>query len=364
MNRFVRSLFACACTLALAGCASLGGASKTSTQQINKPPMAQAIANPKTDPASGLKLARMLVEQQRLEGAVGIYNQLARRGVLTPAEYLEYADVAAQIIPPAQTLNIFRAAEKLAQEQGTQWKSQELARLHTGLGRGELASGRSEAAINYLSQAVAADAQNVAAWNAYGVALSSINKPQEAVAAFDKAIALQPANARLRSNKALALCSERQYKPAVKELLAAEKADPKDPTIQLNLAFLHWFSGDQDRARERLSQFLRPSQVEAFEKQFADMTGRIDAGASTLNEEMLRGADQLVDILPQDETQAALPYGTPAPVLHVLPDGNSAHVLQVGEQRHPVDPAAAAQAVEAAQGQAVSDTPSTTAGGR
>lgn len=350
MKRFLRTVVAVAAMAALAGCSTLGSNnSRTSTQQITKPPMAEAIANPKMDPASGLKLARMLVEQQRLEGAVGIYSQLARRDALTPQEYLEYADVASLIIPPAQTLGVFRAAQKLGEDKSVNWTPQEAARLYTGLGRGELASGQVKDAAAHLAEAVKADPKNVAALNAQGVALSALGENDQALAALNEAIRLQPTNARVRSNKALVLCAQDQTKAAVKELLEAERADDKDPTIKLNLAFLQWYAGDQERAHERLAKFLRPSQVEAFEKQFDDMLGRIRAGESTVNEELLHSADKLVDILPQDETEAAVPYGTPAPVLNVLPEGNRAHVLQKGEQRLPQDPAAAAKALEAQQ---------------
>lgn len=291
-GRFL-ALFALTC-LMLSGC---GGMSSNSLSQREIPSgtPSEAVQNPPTDSASALRLARILRDQGRYEGALGVYAQLDRRGGLKPLELLEYAGVASLIQPPRDTFSLFVRAEKALTDQGGKIKPENIAVLHIGLGRARMALGQSEAARRDLEKALEASPDNITALNAMGVLLDSLGEHAEAQKMFGKANALDPADARILNNLALSHLGTGDPDKAVR-LLNQARSLSDSPSLGLNLSFTYYMRGQDALTRSTLQEFMQPEQAETFMNMFRQMKGRVNSGDSTVSEELLQAAGKLVEI--------------------------------------------------------------------
>ena len=86
--------------ISLSGCASIAGAEKDNPapqRTITERTASDVVTMPRKDRDSALRLARMLVAQGRLEGALGVYAELDRKGGMDAKSLLEYAGVVSSL---------------------------------------------------------------------------------------------------------------------------------------------------------------------------------------------------------------------------------------------------------------------------
>lgn len=291
--RRIAAVIGVAAIVQLTGCASISGARSDlqASRQIPQKP-AKEKKPEESDEAAGLRLARILVSQQRLEGAAGVYAELDRKGLLTPKTMIEYAGVLAMIQPPRQTLPVFMRAEAMAQGAGETLSADEKSALYTGLGRAYMASLRLPDAKKALETALKFDDRNVSTLNAYGVLTDSMGDHKGAQASFEKALSVSPANISVLNNLALSRLASGDIRGAKKALTDARSFDSgrgaQGLSVRMNLAFTQFMDGDSTRAAETLKEIMAESQAEDTLKLFTRMKARIDAGESTLADECLR----------------------------------------------------------------------------
>ncbi|WP_196772886.1 tetratricopeptide repeat protein [Pseudodesulfovibrio alkaliphilus] len=272
-----------------------------SKQMLTPPPSAQEKQATPSDSDSALRLARLLCEQGGYEGALGVYAQLDKRGGMKPLELLEYANIASLVSPPRETLSLFMRAEKALAEEMKKLPQEKKAELYTGLGRARMAVGQYDLAQANLEKALDADPQSVAALNALGVLLDTLGDHEAARKPLIQANELDPADVRILNNLALSYLSGNDPDQAIR-LFNQARSLSDSPSLSLNMAFTFYLRGQEKRARASLREFMPSEQCETFMGMFAKMQQRIDAGESTISEEMLRASGKLIAIHPPAKT--------------------------------------------------------------
>lgn len=109
-------------------------------------------------------------------------------------------------------------------------------RAHYELGRRHDAAGAWEPAIEAYRRAIAADAADIEAYNALGVALARNGQLEQAETTLRQAVALAPERAHLRSNLGLVLLRAGRSSQALEELRAAARDGDAMATAQLRTA--------------------------------------------------------------------------------------------------------------------------------
>jgi len=311
------TLAAALLTTLLTACSgiTIQAAAPTSTRNLPTTASAPAAAQPSARPASqtsaaeGLKLARLLRDQGRYEGAAGVYAQLEQRKELRPLELLEYASVAAHVQAPQESLGLFGRARRALNEAGIALSPAASATLCNGLGRARLALGQRDAALADFDCALAAEPDNLSALNAKGVLLDARGEHKEAQRLLARAYELDPADFRLLNNLALSHLASGDTAQATRLLAHTHVAEL--PTLKLNLAFAYTLEGDEARAREALLTVMSSVQAERTLADFTQRRARIRAGAAVADE-LLAASRQALPLAPAARGQESRPQNTPA----------------------------------------------------
>lgn len=243
MNKlmFRRAMTLCVCGMLLAGCAGMHKAQDSKEE--------------------GLKLARLLRDQGRLEAATEVYARLDSRGNLTGKELIEYGSVAGLVKPPQETLSIYsRARQQLNGDSQKMEKNESLA-LCLGMARTQIALGRTQLAQRDLDCALKLDPNNTSALNGYGIVLDASGKYPEARVQFDKALQSDPADVSALNNMALSWLNSAQPARAI-ELLRT--TDTATPGTQLNLALAYLYQGDSEAARRTITGIASPDRIDGL----------------------------------------------------------------------------------------------------
>lgn len=296
-------LLTLAVSLSLTGCASLvGGGSDTpkASRTISDRQRPSAPKIDSGDKEAGLRLAHMLLSQERVEGALGVFAELDRKGVLNGTELLEYASVYSLMHTPQDTLPLFARAEKTLNEEGTKLDNVNTATLQTGLGRAYMAVGDMESAKAALQKAVAADDKNFVALNALGVLVDVEGQHSEAQDYYARALKLSPANIQVLNNQALSKMATGDARAALKSLREAKNFAPAKSlsalSVTMNTALVQFMMGNPDRSLDTLKTVMGDEQAEEMLTEFAAMKGRIEAGESSLPQEAMQSAGKLISI--------------------------------------------------------------------
>ncbi|WP_205064860.1 tetratricopeptide repeat protein [Pantoea coffeiphila] len=236
-----RLLLALICGLMLAGCSS-GLTLKGSKDE-------------------GLKLARLLRDQGRLEAASEVYARLDARGKLNGAEMLEYATVSAPVQQPAQALALYGRARNALGGNIDKMADTEALALCLGMGRAELALGRMTTATKDFECALRRDGSNATALNGMGVLLDAQGRHDEARRRFEQALQSEPGNVAVMNNLALSWLSSGQPDRAIGQL---RTADMNNPSLRLNLALAYLYKGDESAARDTLSHLAASDRIDGL----------------------------------------------------------------------------------------------------
>jgi tetratricopeptide (TPR) repeat protein len=111
-----------------------------------------------------------------------------------------------------------------------------LALLHASRGEALMSLGQQEEALAAFDQALARDPAIAAAWNNQGLALNSLGRLEEALASFARAALLAPASVEPLSNHGETLRRLRRYEEALVSFSRALATDPGDPAALVNRA--------------------------------------------------------------------------------------------------------------------------------
>lgn len=311
-----RTLLAMAlAALCLTGCALPGG-SGAPVRQIHETPTPKAVSEPKTDNESALKLARLLVEQGRLEASLGVYGQLDQKKALGPKELLEFASVAALVEPPKSTYALFSRTAAEDEEHPDVYSAEERGALYAGLGRAELARGNLAAAKKALAKALQVSPANVPALNAMGVLLDAEGSHEEALQSFKRALAEEPENPQVLANIGLSHLSAVNAKLAVASLEEAKATGKAPVSVDVNLALAQFLGGDEAQARKTLEAVMRRNQAAELVANFKRLQTNVKEGGAPLSEALLEAARKSIQIRPMSDDAPE-----PVPVINLTPDG-------------------------------------------
>ncbi|MFC3394428.1 tetratricopeptide repeat protein [Brenneria rubrifaciens] len=218
----------------------------------------------------GLRLARLLRDQGRLEAATEVYARIDSRGELTGAELLEYASVAALVRPPQQTLALYGRARRGLGGDSASLKPQEALAICLGMGRAQLALGRQAMAQKDFACALQAQPDSAGALNGMGVVMDAAGRHGEARQLFEKALQVNPADVAAMNNLALSWLMSGEADKAIGLLRSVEN---NNPTGKLNLALAYLYGDRQEDARSTLATIAQPQRIDEL---MAALTERLE----------------------------------------------------------------------------------------
>lgn len=127
----------------------------------------------------------------------------------------------------------------------------------TGLARLALVKQDLPTAERHAVEAVTKDPNNPEVWMFRGGMLRGMNKPDEALAAFDKVLALRPADRNANLEKAYIRINQAKFVEARSEIDAARKNAPNSLLVTYAQALLDYTEGKNAAARESLQRVLK-----------------------------------------------------------------------------------------------------------
>lgn len=127
----------------------------------------------------------------------------------------------------------------------------------TGLARHALVKNDQEAAQRYMAEAIAKDGKNPEVWMFQGGLLRGLNKQDEALAAFDKVLALRPQDRNANLEKAYIRINQKKFVEARAEIDAANKIAPNNLLVTYGQALLDFNENKHKEARDSLQRILK-----------------------------------------------------------------------------------------------------------
>lgn len=285
-----RPTLAAAMVLCLA--AAVSGCAELSALSIAGPSTPAPAAANNTKTAESLRLARIMRDNGRLAAAVDIYGRIDEKGGLSPRELLEYASVAAQVLPPQESLPLFVRARQRLSMQG-KMKADERLAVCLGIGRGRLALAQLDGAAESFRCALEEDGENVSALNGLGVVLAAQGQNDEAHRLLSRALDLDPANTAVRNNLALGQIGNGDTKAAI--ALLDTGGQPASPTLVLNLALAHLLEDDEAAAQRVLIENMPRIRWTVVMESLKQSAARIRAGQPPARE-MLAASRRLLPL--------------------------------------------------------------------
>jgi putative PEP-CTERM system TPR-repeat lipoprotein len=126
-----------------------------------------------------------------------------------------------------------------------------------GLARHAMTRNDREAAERYAADAASKDANNPEVWMFHGALLRVTGKPEEALGAYDKALALDPQHRSAHIEKAYIEISRGKFAEAKTEIDAAEKATPGSMLVTYTRALSDFSQGKFAAAQESVQKVLK-----------------------------------------------------------------------------------------------------------
>jgi tetratricopeptide (TPR) repeat protein len=166
------------------------------------------------------------------------------------------ADLASQAVAE------FQEAQKAAPE-----KDPNVHLFWARMGEAYDLAGRNDDAINAYQQAVAAKPDNASYYNNLGNVLGRSGKIDEARAAYQKSAELDPPNAALAwRNFGISLYQAGRMQEAVEPLQKSAQIDPKNAQTYYLLGACLIASADYKQVGDKMEVTLKPGTVEAYQK--------------------------------------------------------------------------------------------------
>jgi len=161
-----------------------------------------------------------------------------------------------------QAVGQFQEAQKAAPE-----KDPNVHLFWARMGEAYDLAGRNDEAINAYQQAVAAKPDNAGYYNNLGNVLARAGKIDDAKAAYSKSAELDPANAGMAwRNFGISLYQAGRMQEAVEPLQKATQVDPKNAQGWYLLGACLVASADYKQVGDKMEVTLKPGTVEAYQK--------------------------------------------------------------------------------------------------
>ena len=221
------------------------------------------VAALKKQAEEGKKFSGMKVHFDK--GVALLDQERAAKAELTKATAADQKDaLKAKVSDLAtQAVTEFQEAQKAAGEKDATNQHLFWARM----GEAYDLAGRNDEAINAYQQAVAAKPDNAGYYNNLGNVLARAGKIDEAKAAYSKSAELDPAQAGLAwRNFGISLYQVGRMTEAVEPLQKATTIDPKNPQGWYLLGACLVASAEYKQMGDKMEVTLKPGTVEAYQK--------------------------------------------------------------------------------------------------
>lgn len=127
----------------------------------------------------------------------------------------------------------------------------------SGMARHAIATSDRDSAERFANEAVTRDPKNAESWMLKGGLLRSQGKSKEALAAYDKVLAIDPGHRSAHIEKAYIHIGNNELDAARADIEAARKYDPGSLNITYTQALLDFTAGKHKEARESLQKVLK-----------------------------------------------------------------------------------------------------------
>ncbi|MEL6478273.1 MAG: tetratricopeptide repeat protein [Pseudomonadota bacterium] len=195
-----------------------------------------------TGTAPGTSLGDRLAASGDLASAAAAYAQEAESAgnpLARARAYEKLGDVLLDADQPRQAIGAFR--EALAARP-------DLASAEEGLGVAFIRAGEPDAALPHLTAASSRGLPS--AYSALGVAHDLLSQPEQALAAYDRGLVLDPGNLDLLTNKGISLALSGRHGEAYQTMRPAADSVFSTPRHRLNLVMVVAMSGRLDLAQQ------------------------------------------------------------------------------------------------------------------
>jgi Flp pilus assembly protein TadD len=223
-------------------------------------PVRDAAATAMPPPAA-LRLARAFRAAGDLSAALDLYRQVAGAPNADSAIQVEFAD---------SLLEAGRLDEAMGAYGRIEPGSKNRADALLGLGLARMKLGATDAALDDVNRAVAVQPDNARIRIAQGVILDSLGRHGEAQASYRIALAREPRSLAGRNDLALSLAATGQYAPAIDILAPIARSTDATPGLRQNLALIYALQGDREAARQLARADLDANAADANQR-FADL---------------------------------------------------------------------------------------------
>jgi tetratricopeptide (TPR) repeat protein len=221
----------------------------------------QAAAQMKKQQEEKAKFTGM--KQHFDQGVALLEQERAAKADLTKAPADQRDAAKAKVLDlSSQAVAEFEQAQKAAPE-----KDPNIHLFWARMGEAYDLAGRNDEAINAYQQAVAAKPDNAGYYNNLGNVLARAGKIDEARAAYSKSAELDPPNAGLAwRNFGISLYQVGRMQEAVEPLQKATQVDPKNAQGWYLLGACLVASADYKQVGDKMEVTLKPGTVEAYQK--------------------------------------------------------------------------------------------------
>lgn len=258
-------------TACVSGLMSCAGGSSPNAPQANNQITGSSITDNRANQSGSnqvenlLRLAADIEARGSLATALPLYERAAKTGNGRALPHLKLGDAYIRLGRPSDAANAYRTALSYESENG-------LALL--GLGSAMVQLGQLEQGRDMLAQA-ATILRTATAYDRLGVANILMGNPDEALAAFDQAYALDQSDLDVTSNLALAAVLLKQNDKAITLMRRLSNSAKAQTHHWHNLVLVLGIAGKAEEAKQLVAQRLNVSEIEATLKK-AEKISQID----------------------------------------------------------------------------------------
>ncbi|MBI4115311.1 MAG: tetratricopeptide repeat protein [Candidatus Omnitrophica bacterium] len=195
-------------------------------------------------------------------GVTGLAERLRRRQIFLTVS--STAILLAFGIVTSIQLSYWKNSEKLFRRAVDVTRNNYI--MHNNLGNVLTMQGKTDEAIQHLTEALRIKPYYTDAHNNMGLALEEQGKSEEAIKHFEKALRIRPQDAKAHNNLGNVLLQQGKNEEAIQHFLEALRADPDYANVHFNLGNALLALGKIDEAIHHYSESLRitPQNAEAY----------------------------------------------------------------------------------------------------
>lgn len=220
-----------------------------------------------------LTLAHLLRDNGRYKASYEVYQKMDDKHELSDAYLLEYASVAALVVPAETAIHLYQRAQ---QALGKNIQPQQSEAIELGLGRAYLQLAQREEAQRHFELVLSHNPNNATALNGLSVIANYQGRTPDALAYLQRAMKVDANNPMVLNNLAMTYLVSGDIHRTIELLQARQNTLPLSGKLNLALAYI--LGERTDKARQVLSSELPTAQTERAIAQFEQLRQRVEQG--------------------------------------------------------------------------------------